>query len=50
MAACTHPERCLANAGTWGLQGSKQHVHLLLLCEGTAVLPAAAGTQGSQRV
>lgn len=45
-----HPERSVPHAVTRGLQGAEQHVHRLLLCEGTAVLAAAAGTQAGQGV
>lgn len=48
--ARTHPECSLAHAGTRRLQGREQHVHLLLLREGAAILPTAAGTQGGQSV
>lgn len=46
----THPECGVPHTATRGLQGREQHVHLLLLCEGTAILAAATGTQGSQSV
>ena len=44
----THPECSVPHVGTGGQQGTEQHVHLLLLCEGTAILATAAGTQGGQ--
>lgn len=46
----SHPERRVPHAVTRGLQGTEQHVHRLLLCEGTAILATAAGTQGGQGV
>lgn len=43
----TH-ECSVPHVGTGGKRDAEQHVHLLLLCKGTAIPATAAGTQGGQ--
>lgn len=46
----TYPESCISNVHAGRLQGLQEHINLLLLGIGTAVLTAAARTQRRQRL
>lgn len=46
----TYPESCISNIHARRLQGLQEHIDLLLLGVGTAVLTAAARTQRRQRL
>lgn len=46
----TYPESCISNVHAGRLQGLQEHIDLLLLGVGAAVLPAAARAQRRQRL